>query len=875
MKKRWQSFVLIIALLIFSSLVLSASADFWVKCQQTCPPNQNVCSGTGTATSNPPCCQYYETKNAKYCCKQGGGAWQTAECPQCDDKDGDRYILQSTNIALCGNVCGSGGNEACLGNNDCDDINANIHPGISENTNALCSDGLDNNCNKNNDNAWDSDPNTGKDCLDLSCKGKTGPGSVICCQAASDCGNDDCKVEACQADKTCSITNRPAGATDECSTCQACDVAGGNCVAQTSNEGKNCAGACTFCSAGACTNRAAGATDECGTCQQCNAAGPAGTCVGISAETGKNCINDCSDCVSGTCTATTENNDGTCTGTCTKCVSGSCSTRPANENVECSACNRCDGANIGCQAETGETGNLCASNCFDCVSGTCTATTENNDGTCTGTCTKCVSGSCSTRPANENVECSACNRCDGANIGCQAETGETGNLCASNCFDCVSGTCTATTENNDGACNDDCTSCSSGVCNNRNQCASNECAAGQFCDSAGGNCQAPDSSSTVCLDCVPDTTTLTWTWTPPNHQDAGKGFNANLFNSDAGPCSAASGGSCFDSNNNLVNHKSELSTGACCGDDASEFFKPDFFGAECTSNVNDCVWSTGDAQSSNTGNAKWWCFQHEWSECKDSTIGTKVGGVTCAGIIGNSAWTPNSLVKAENQYSCTDSIDNDGDGKIDCADSDCAGTISGSVKDADNNPLSSAKIDVLKNAIVVHTAFTNVLGSYTINDNQDVICGSYDMIASSAGYVSSTRTVQLQPNENKQNIDFTLTKGTTCESDCTYAGDNLIHKECQGINGCDLCNFGCAFCNPSIASNSCDLTQPGWIRGYNDPAQSECQATGCVIECGQGCPIAKIETKSSVTCDKENLIKLTKLVTYKGKLAKLVIVACG
>ena len=37
----------------------------------------------------------------------------------------------------------------------------------------------------------------------------------------------------------------------------------------------------------------------------------------------------------------------------------------------------------------------------------------------------------------------------------------------------------------------------------------------------------------------------------------------------------------------------------------------------------------------------------------------------------------------------------------------------------------------------------------------------------------------------------------------------------------------------------------------------------------------KLEIVAGVTCDEENLIKTTKLVDYKGKLVKLVIVTCG
>jgi hypothetical protein len=111
-----------------------------------------------------------------------------------------------------------------------------------------------------------------------------------------------------------------------------------------------------------------------------------------------------------------------------------------------------------------------------------------------------------------------------------------------------------------------------------------------------------------------------------------------------------------------------------------------------------------------------------------------------------------------------------------------------------------------------------------------------------------------------------------CEDDCTYEDDNFIHRECDGTNGCKFCDpaLGCDFCDNSKVGDSCDLAQPGWVRSYDDPVN--CPG-GCVIQCAEGCPEGKVKT--DVSCSKENLIKVTKLVTYRGKLTKLVVVTCG
>ena len=121
----------------------------------------------------------------------------------------------------------------------------------------------------------------------------------------------------------------------------------------------------------------------------------------------------------------------------------------------------------------------------------------------------------------------------------------------------------------------------------------------------------------------------------------------------------------------------------------------------------------------------------------------------------------------------------------------------------------------------------------------------------------TTTTTTTIPGTTTTTTTTTI-PGTTCEDDCTYAGDNIIHKECDGINGCNFCD--------GRSKEVCNFAQPGWIREYDATHE---------IECAEGCSREKREVKATVTCEKENLIKLTKLVTYKGKLVKLVVIACG
>ncbi|MFH0867724.1 MAG: carboxypeptidase-like regulatory domain-containing protein [Candidatus Woesearchaeota archaeon] len=201
---------------------------------------------------------------------------------------------------------------------------------------------------------------------------------------------------------------------------------------------------------------------------------------------------------------------------------------------------------------------------------------------------------------------------------------------------------------------------------------------------------------------------------------------------------------------------------------------------------------------------------------------------------------------------CSDSVDNDCDTMIDCKDSDCAGSIQGNVKDTEDNKIDDSRIDAL--GIKGYSEYSNPSGNYKISYT---LCGAYKITASASGYVSETKSITLAPKENLKNMDFTLISSTTCKDDCTYAGDDLIHKECDGINGCEFCD--------ETTKQICNLAQPGWIREYDTTRE---------VECAEGCPQPKTDVKATVTCEGQNIIKLTKVITYKGKLTKLVVVTC-
>ncbi len=774
------------------------------------------------------------------------------------------------------------------------------------------------------------------------CEGGYSPGQ------SRSCGS--CGTQTCQSDGSWSLCTGDTSKTQPCKTSEDCDGtqtcgSDGNWGSCDDNSGDNCPVVCTSNEVGLCTD---GLDNDCdGLIDSADS-----DCCIPSTEICDNIDNDCDLSTDEDLSQTISCGTGACYRTVTQtCSSGSWSPActPGSPTTEI-----CDNKDNDCD------GSIDESLSQSCGCGGTQTCASGQWGTCTGEITKETS-------CTDSLD----NDCDGstdcADSDCAGKTGPNNALCCQSASNCVQ---------------DDCVieSCTNNVCgySNRNACDSTECSAGTYCDSAGGNCASADNSNYVCLNCVSDQTAgLPWTWTPSNHQDAGKGFGGNLFNSQ-GACTPASGGNCFDNTGNTAVHKAPLTTGNCCGDDANEFYKPDYYGPECTNDVNDCVWSTGDAQASNQGNAQWWCYQHEWSECIDSSIGTKFGGVCCAGVDGNNAWTPNALIKTENQYSCSDGIDNDCDGKIDtqdpdcctniareckeytkeefeeihksyyknkdttyynsilsqiigskyyacqpdpsdiaccqnpnscvynrrcyedkakpgdidndgvrevcvasspgqfidefetncingidddfdgltdCQDSDCDGSITGTVKNVNEQGISLADINLKQDLTTVKSTTTNQQGSYTLSS---VNCGTYNLVASHADYAPQTKSNLNVPPKTQITADFSLVLGTSCEQDCTFAADNIVHASCDGKNGCSFYD--------SISKAACDFSQPGWVRDYN---------TTHYVTCASGSPQPKIEILASVSCASGTLVKVTRIVVYNGKPVKLVVAACG
>ena len=145
MKKRYYCLISFIFLmfLLFLFLASAAELDKWIECTSDCSDiSKRTSTGAECRKSGE---KLYVNSVYNYCCSDGAiYRWQ-GPIPCCTDYDGDYYVKESISISLCGYVCGPTNNVACVGNKDCNDDDSGINPGISESTDTLCSDGIDNN----------------------------------------------------------------------------------------------------------------------------------------------------------------------------------------------------------------------------------------------------------------------------------------------------------------------------------------------------------------------------------------------------------------------------------------------------------------------------------------------------------------------------------------------------------------------------------------------------------------------------------------------------------------------------------------------------------------------------------------------------------
>jgi len=209
----------------------------------------------------------------------------------------------------------------------------------------------------------------------------------------------------------------------------------------------------------------------------------------------------------------------------------------------------------------------------------------------------------------------------------------------------------------------------------------------------------------------------------------------------------------------------------------------------------------------------------------------------------------------------------------------CEGSLSGVIEDVDGIGIEEAHVDIFQGSNLIYTSpFTESSGEYEITN---ILCGTYNVVASAERYtsstiininlptetgISSTLDFKKDPDDPTKNTNLFL--GSTCEDDCTYLEDNTIHKACAGRNECEFYKVP-GTDDDEISKEVCDLAAPGWIRDYSDnPAK--------VITCPSGPVRNKGVIQAVVICGvDETLVRLTKVVVYKGEPVNMIITVCS
>ena len=186
--------------------------------------------------------------------------------------------------------------------------------------------------------------------------------------------------------------------------------------------------------------------------------------------------------------------------------------------------------------------------------------------------------------------------------------------------------------------------------------------------------------------------------------------------------------------------------------------------------------------------------------------------------------------------------------------------VNGTVKDAFGIPIEGAEVTILGLGL---SDITDENGNYFI---RDVPAGTYDIAASAQdqGFGPETKIVTAY-STNVTTVNFILyTAGSDCRQDCSKTNDEIpvCHMDCEGINDChfydntlrDICTRNGEMIGVPVGNTV----------SYNETHKATC----C-----EGSPYFYKKTlgTSLVFPESENIIRITRIVFFRGQFARMII----
>ena len=186
--------------------------------------------------------------------------------------------------------------------------------------------------------------------------------------------------------------------------------------------------------------------------------------------------------------------------------------------------------------------------------------------------------------------------------------------------------------------------------------------------------------------------------------------------------------------------------------------------------------------------------------------------------------------------------------------------VNGIVTDAFGLPIEGAEVTILGSGL---NDITDENGNYFIKDVPE---GEYDIAASSQdqGFGSETKKVTVD-GLTVFTVNFILyTFGSDCRPDCSKTNDEIpvCHMDCEGINGCHF--YDDTLMNICTRKGEMIGVPVGNTVSYNETYKARC----C-----EGSPYLYKKTPgtSLVFPEAENIVRITRIVFFRGQFARMII----